>query len=210
MTAIKDDSMKLSVRVTMVRYSVNLSASVVIVTSWLFSFWACSSAAVLGESPGVADAWPEFLTPFWRSHQGCVQYRNSLQTFRNSRVLEIGNFAKCLQTFRYWTQPRTLSTLLTLNWQLFPFQWHYFALCYPCAREKVKDFGLGSAVISSSAEAGFTCTLITFSVLTPAIWHLVSTSYPWFQNGCYPMLSKYSPMAQCIFKMLSKWPRARD
>ncbi len=26
--------------------------------------------------------------------QGCVQYRNSLQTFRNSRVLEIGNFAK--------------------------------------------------------------------------------------------------------------------
>ncbi len=38
--------------------------------------------------------------------QGCVQYRNSLQTFRNSRVLEIGNFAKRLQTFRYLMQPR--------------------------------------------------------------------------------------------------------
>ena len=25
---------------------------------------------------------------------GCVQYRNSLQMFRNSRVLEIGNFCK--------------------------------------------------------------------------------------------------------------------
>ncbi len=36
---------------------------------------------------------------------GCVQYRNSLQRFRNSRVLEIGNFAKRLQTFPYWTQP---------------------------------------------------------------------------------------------------------
>ncbi len=35
------------------------------------------------------------------SEHGCVQYRNSLQTFRNSRVLEIGNFAERLQTFRY-------------------------------------------------------------------------------------------------------------
>ncbi len=36
-----------------------------------------------------------------RQDLDCGQYRNSLQTFRNSRVLEIGNFAKRLQTFRY-------------------------------------------------------------------------------------------------------------
>ncbi len=39
-----------------------------------------------------------------------VQYRNILQTFRNSRVLKIGNFAKRLQTFRYRTQPKTRVT----------------------------------------------------------------------------------------------------
>ncbi len=36
--------------------------------------------------------------------QGCVQYRNSLQTFRNSRVLEIGNFAKRFICKRFDTE----------------------------------------------------------------------------------------------------------
>ncbi len=36
----------------------------------------------------------------WVSDQGCVQYRNCLQTFRNRRVLEIGNFAKRFDTER--------------------------------------------------------------------------------------------------------------
>ncbi len=40
------------------------------------------------------------------NYQGCVQYRNSWQTFRNSHALEIGNFQKRLQTFLYWTQPQ--------------------------------------------------------------------------------------------------------
>ncbi len=46
---------------------------------------------------GIGNAMRMCTTEQW--DMGCVQYWNSLQTFRNSRVLKMWNFAKRLQTF---------------------------------------------------------------------------------------------------------------